>query len=481
MQVNVHTARGSKAGLVFGTIFCLIFCAFGLFAVLIGVGEVRRGQTGTGAAVAAFGLVFAGIGAGVFSLIVRGHKTGAAEQQKRAKLADTPWLWRDDWAAGRIVYSAKSSMWLVWGFALFWNAISWPVVFALPRELAKGNDVIWIGLIFPVAGIGMLVWAIRSTIQWTKFGESVFEMASVPGVIGGTLTGVLRPGSGLRLMQEYSLRLSVVHRVVTGSGKHRSTRESVLWTEEKKIHSDLNGGVPVSFLLPGDSRETDIRNSDNAVIWRLEASAEVPGVDYSATFEMPVFRLAQTPEQAAQAEAARAQQQSALAGYQPSRDSRVYVRPALQGGMEFIFSACRNPAAALLTTAFTLVWTAVLFVLILSKAPLIFPIVWGLFDVILLYAVFEQWFASTRVVIRPGRIEVERGPLSFSAPKVVSAENVLEIKAAIGMTAGTRTYSDIHVLCRDGGKVTAGGGIRDKQHADWLAAEMNRAFSAIPR
>ena len=50
--------------------------------------------------------------------------------------------------------------------------------------------------------------------------------------------------------------------------------------------------------------------------------------------------------------------------------------------------------------------------------------------------------------------------------------DVTGIEPRIGMQYGSRPYYDIAVLTRDGRKVLAGTGIRDKREAEWLVALM---------
>lgn len=473
MQVQVQTTN-PRAAVWFGWVFAIVFGGFGLLAVVIAVKEFGRGKAGTAIAIALFGLIFAAIGFGVLWAVVRARRQSQHKEAIRAENPDTPWLWREDWATGRIQCSSKGTMIGAWVFAFFWNLVSWPILFAFPKELAKGNHAIWIGLLFPAVGIGLLVWAVRATVRWKKFGQSVFEMTAVPGAIGGALTGVLRPGPGVRLMQEFRVRLSCLNRVTTGSGKNRSTSENVLWLDERTVASTTGGGVPILMFIPGDCRETDGRNSDNCIVWRLEATGSVPGVDYAASFEVPVFHAAQTPEQAAQAQAALAERQAVMEAYQRPANSRILVSPALHGGTEFVFSACRNPGSAMALTLFTAVWTVILVVLIVKKAPLIFPVVWTLFELLLVWGLYSIWFGTTRVIAHQGRIEVTHGPIQFGGPKVVSASDIAEIKTSTGMTAGRTTYFDIQVHRRDGKKITAGSAIRDKLEAEWLVAEMRK-------
>lgn len=46
-------------------------------------------------------------------------------------------------------------------------------------------------LIFRLAGIGLLISAIRRTLQYKEFGVSYFVMSSVPGVVGGPLVAAI--------------------------------------------------------------------------------------------------------------------------------------------------------------------------------------------------------------------------------------------------------------------------------------------------
>ena len=85
--------------------------------------------------------------------------------------------------------------------------------------------------------------------------------------------------------------------MTTGSGKNRSTSERILWTDEQQAGTGVGDAVPVAFYIPNDCRETDSDNADNIVLWRLKVTAKEPGVDDAAQFEVPVFKVAETPEQ----------------------------------------------------------------------------------------------------------------------------------------------------------------------------------------
>jgi hypothetical protein len=66
------------------------------------------------------------------------------------------------------------------------------VLLIFPKEFFdKGNKLAVLGLLFPAVGAGLLVWAVRATLRWRKFGSSTFEMTTLPGVIGGPLRGTI--------------------------------------------------------------------------------------------------------------------------------------------------------------------------------------------------------------------------------------------------------------------------------------------------
>jgi hypothetical protein len=89
-----------------------------------------------------------------------------------------------------------------------------------------------------------------------------------------------------------------VRRITTGSGKQRSTTENTLWEVERFVMHELLEGqseqsaIPVEIQIPSNCRPSDERNPDDQTLWRLTVAAKVPGIDYSATFLVPVFETA---------------------------------------------------------------------------------------------------------------------------------------------------------------------------------------------
>ena len=143
---------------------------------------------------------------------------------------EKPWLKRKDWAAGRITSGTRKSVVLLWIFTLFWNAVSAPFVFtAIPNQWHNGNNVVLIALFFPIVGIGMIIFALSTTLAWRKFGQSIFDMAAIPAAPGGTLEGEIQVKTRLQPQHGLHLRLSCIRQTTSGSGKNRHTEEKILW------------------------------------------------------------------------------------------------------------------------------------------------------------------------------------------------------------------------------------------------------------
>jgi len=411
---------------------------------------------------------FIGLGGLVWTFVGGGRAPKTA-----GKDGDPPWLRREDWANGHIISSARPAAIGAWIFAVCWNLLSLPVLVILLSEWIKSrNNTLLIGLLFPAIGIGLIVWAIRVTTRWLEFGDSVFEIASVPGVVGGALQGTIRLTQPVRTTDGFSVKLSCVNRVTTGSGKNRSTSERVLWTDDQHVEAGLGDRVKVAFYIPDDCRETSSEDPDNLVLWRLKVTAKNAGVGYASRFEVPVFRVAQTPQQIAEAKAVLSHEQASTESYQPAANSRIRVRPTSGGGQEFYFPPMRNVGSGFGLIVFFAIWSASFWFLVHAKAPMLFPIVWGFFDLLIFAGVLHFLTGATRVVADSSGLTITKRMAGVARTQLIPAADVADIKTRIGTTTGQTAYLNIAVVRRDGGETVAGSAIRDSQEAHWLAAQM---------
>jgi len=212
------------------------------------------------------------------------------------------WHLRKGWGKSSIRSEAKRGVFVIWGFAVVWNAISAPVLFAFPNELAKSNYAVLIGLLFPLVGLYLLYQALRATNEYRRFGIVVFEMDPYPGGIGGNVGGhILVPrldyGTATAPTSKLTVRLECVYSYMSGSGDNRSRSESIKWVEEgtPQIESAPEGvSLGFRFTVPDNLPEADVEQSGNYHFWRLSVNGDIPGVDLNRQFNIPAFKTGAT-------------------------------------------------------------------------------------------------------------------------------------------------------------------------------------------
>jgi hypothetical protein len=404
-----------------------------------------------------------------------GKRRVAAIEALHEAHVDTPWLWRPDWAAGRADDGTRATAWFAWGFAILWNLISFPSAFFAVREaMQKGNHAALVALLFPLVGIGLLIWAVRSTLRYQRYGASRLDLTTLPGVVGHSLAGTVRLSEPLRPEGGFRVSLTCLRQYVTGSGKNRSTSETIYWQEERQIPG-VGATIPIAFAIPADARPCDDRNADDRVIWRLRVDADVPGVDYSSVFEVPVFRTAESDHPRTASEESATRDPLAPVQYRQPATSRIQVT-SNRRGTEILFPAARNPGVAVGLTVFLLIWCVAIWACINFRAPIIFPIVFGLFGILLLVITLDAWLTVTRVTVEPGSVTVASGYLTTGGGKTITAGEIADVTPAITMQGGGTPYYSVMIVRKNGKKVSAGSAIRDKREAEWLAATLKKAL-----
>jgi len=244
-------------------LFLLPFAGVGVFAAVQTVRMVAMGDWKQAAFFAIFAITFGAVGIGGLIALARGRRRLADVEAARAGHPDEPWLWRADWAAGRIEDSNRTTARFAWGFVALWNLVSLPAAyFGVRAALEEGNRAGLVALVFPVAGLALLVWAARISARVQRFGVSRLELETRPAAIGRSLSGTvlaplpLTPANGFRVV------LSCIRRVTTGSGDDRSTSERVLWQEEQQVP-----GFPATTATPATRYSGDWRSRRMCPAW----------------------------------------------------------------------------------------------------------------------------------------------------------------------------------------------------------------------
>lgn len=242
-----------------------------------------------------FLLVFGGFGGGMMFYVWRMPRK---KNEDDPRFADSPWLLDDAWQTATIRSSSKASMVGVWLFAAFWNLISAPLPFVLYEEVVdKQNTLALVGLLFPLVGVGLFVWAIRRTLEWRRFGPTPVTLDPFPGSIGGHVGGTIDLDEPFDSSNEFQLKLTNLKSYVSGSGKHRSRRETAKWQDMIVAHAETSpsGGTRLTFRfdVPDGLKESDAkRDGDTYYVWRLTVAAELDGADLDRSFDIPVYATA---------------------------------------------------------------------------------------------------------------------------------------------------------------------------------------------
>ncbi len=509
------TGKSSGIGaMIFLILLATPFAGFGMFALFKGSAFLIAGNTRDGIPLGLGGLVFSTVGFGLMAAAVIGWKKLKQKAGLQARFPGKPWMTRPDWAEGKIKSSAMaySNLYLIMGLA-FTGIGGLSTFFALPEVWQKHNYAGLIVLIFPLVGIAFLVAFVSAWRSQRRFGACVLELAQIPIPLGGVLEGLIATGHPLALEHELHLVCSCVRRVVTGSGKNRSTQEYVLWQSEKIYSEQANlatagpgqTGIPVHFKLPDDQPECYSRG-DESVLWRLEAKSRMRGPRFRALFELPVFQDAGAAATEAEEPDPTAALQAPIEEVRRDENSKVKISDGPEG-REFYFPAARNLGAALMVTVFFLIWSAIFYVLVLKKAPLMFPIFWGVTDALLALGCFNAWFKSSRVTINSTSVRAVTRYLFFARTRQFNASKIARFATKTGMQSGTKVYTDIRLIPTGSdekfaatmGKtgepadaaqlvrarfreatgpsgVTVASSIASAMEADWLAGEMNKAL-----
>src|SRR6202165_2290103 len=244
-----------------------------------------------------FGSVFVFIGGGLIYAAFRGY--GLLKQQAAREESNplSPWLWRLDWASRRAESQNKKSEIASWVFAILCNLITLPFLFRMVPNFARNGDPrVFLLLGCNLFGVILIVKALRATIRHRRFGGACFEFHALPFSPGERVGGRIHLKLDTRAEHGIDLRLSCVRKLVSGSGDNRGTNQIVLWQAEHNVPAGavepgpLGRAIPVDFSPPADNLVTDHDNPSDQVLWLLHAQADVPGVDYSDDFDIPVFR-----------------------------------------------------------------------------------------------------------------------------------------------------------------------------------------------
>lgn len=474
-----HAPAGCLAGIA---IPMSLLGLLGVFSALEGVAKSQPWSEIAGPAIT--GGIFTVVGLSLLLLarqvFVKGRKKAQLQQQHPGK----PWMWREDWASGRIEDSSRTATAGLWGFAILWSAFTFPLAAFFFRQegFPPRQTAMWLILIFPLAGILLLWAAIRQTAARMKFGTSHLQLVTQPGVIGrqfrATLETTLKevPADGMEVI------LSNIRRVISGSGKSSSTSEHVIWQEAttlpaSRLSLGMNGvTVPLTFNIPLEAEPCDDANSRNCVLWRVEVSAQLPGIDYTQNFEVPVFTTEATPVDVEEIEGIEERSRARVRAT-PVETKRMVMEQSISSGTKFTFPPPMKGTAAAAG--------AVLLVLAIGASAVIyfevvncFTVVAGVLGLLFGAAIIFATGHSSYVLVESGSVTARHRLLGMSWGKTFRSDEIIDVVPVVGSSnsgTGKATYG-VGVQTSAGQSYTVSLFGMEKPEAEWIAEKIRVAI-----
>jgi len=480
----------SKLGPAVLTVFGLPFLGMGLFAAFTFLGAANQPLAQRiGAAV--FASVFAIIGAGLIFGALYGYSRQKKQSEVELANPSSPWLWRTDWAAARVESKNKKNAISWWVAAILLNMLSLPVsLAAISQGLTTQDPKLIVPAAFEAVGLIVLFAAVRATIRFERFGRTYFEMASLPFSPGSRLAGSIHVQVNADAGRGVDLSLACIRRVVIGSGHDESVQQVPLWEDSKNLSAaalsrdPLGALIPFEFTLPADAFQTSHDNQRDQVLWMLKVKADVPGVDYSDEFELPVFRTSSSPSAAATFAGGTQIASFAQTTTMPSEVSaevsepphhRVFVTES-PDGLQFHFTAGRNVARTVLVVSLAVAISALFFEMfrVQPEPPKFAFAVVGLLDFFLILAVIHSALSATRIVAGNGVISWRRSVLGIGKTHEMQISEVDSILASTSIQQGSSTLYSVILKSKSGKKYTLVDDIESRHEARWIVWQIEK-------
>lgn len=242
-----------------------------------------------------FVVAFGSVGGGIILYCLLAPSKMIHRKPGEASASDQPWLeWRD-WASAEIKSDGKAGMYISWAVAVVWNSIALPAGIIGVREALAGNLIALVALLFPLVGLALVWWAISLTLNWRRFGPAPLHLDPYPGSVGGQVGGTIDVRLPYSMDNRFEVSLKCLRSYVSGSGKNRSRRESLVWQSEGVAQTEASAkGTRLKILFDVDDKlPTSERPSNSYHLWRLDVHCPLPGTDFSRTYEIPVFATGQ--------------------------------------------------------------------------------------------------------------------------------------------------------------------------------------------
>ena len=430
-----------------------------------------------------FLFVFGGVGLGLLIFTWRAPKE---KDRTHPEFQDAPWLLNDDWQVATIRSSSKATMYGAWAFAAIWNLVSAPLPFVLYGEiLDKQNYVAIVGLLFPIVGIGLLIWAVRRTLEWTRFGAAPVTLDPFPGSIGGHVGGTIDLNLPFDASQEFKLMLTSIHSYTSGSGDNRSQKEKALWQDTLIAHAEVSAkGTRLTFRfdIPEGFNESDTEKDDSYYAWRLNLHAELAGTDLDRDYDLPVYATGTRSRFLSKIAVQKSRDKQSVVDDQAVRNIANFRTTA--SGKQLFFPMGRHVATSFGGFVIGGVFAAAGWFLIFQEGHPIFGGVFGGMGALIALACLYMMLNSLQISLAGPEIVTVRRllgiPISRKRLRRDSFQR-FEKNSTFRTQAGNKhvIYYSIHAIGRHGKKLVVGEGFKGESEANAAIRLLSAEFGLL--
>jgi len=292
----------SQIGRIVPIIFSLVFVGIGLSVMFFFPAGSSSASMFEQYMPYILGGIFVMVGAGSLLNALRSGSRRNEVERLLERHADAPWKVRPEWRDAEIVSHGTLDRGFMF-FALLWNALTWPIAYFVLFEAGGINEggAVLLVMIFPLIGLGMVGKVVFEYLRMQKFGNTLLTLETMPGRLGERLSGVLETGVAADEAPEegFVVRVSCYRQYVrytrdSDGDRKKKVERDLLWRDEDRLTGQAYGGgahlsVPFTFDLPYDMPPSTAAKVETRKLWEIAVDADVPGIDFSDTIEIPVF------------------------------------------------------------------------------------------------------------------------------------------------------------------------------------------------
>jgi hypothetical protein len=403
-------------------------------------------------------------------------------RERRRAHPEEPWLWRRDWAERRIEHvESGARMFVFLGGGMVWILVNLGIAAMVHGEVSVEGvpGFVLFLVIFLAPGLVMLGLAVRAAIRRGRYGRSVLELETLPGVLGGQLRGVVLAPAGLQSGGDVDLALDCI-RVMSSLRPGRGTSQFIEWRVEKAVAlGGPAGAISISLEIPFDCSESTPPRETGALAperstftkrykWMLEVSARTPGVDYSATFEVPVFKTADSnPDQL------RGVVEAGTASARIEPITGIRILPLTMGGIAVVYPRPRWLAPWLMASAIPLAAAGLSSVLSgASGLALVGNLAIGgaISCVVFAITLLGLMMTTTRLEILADTVKLKTGLGSLGWTRRIARPDITDVTFDT-VQSGRRSRCHLRARLASGSRCTVGH-VATVEEAEWLIAQL---------